>query len=109
MIFLGMMSNISSLFLFESHKIKCDIMKRIKLCDYNPLMGPLIDVQHPLDYKKNPTPNSINIYADKLLMTYKTCLDYSKNYYIVCNKGHLSQKVVAMLEYLGYNVTQVIR
>ena len=77
--------------------------------EYNPSMGILIDVQHPLDYKENPTPNSKNMYADKLLMNYKTVLDKNKKYYIICNKGTLSRKVVAMLEYLGYYVTQVIK
>ena len=77
--------------------------------EYNPSMGILIDVQHPLDYKENPNPNSKNMYADKLLMNYKTVLDKNKKYYIICNKGTLSRKVVAMLEYLGYDVTQVIK
>lgn len=83
-------------------------MKRINLSDYNPSMGILIDVQHPEDYKKNPTPNSVNIYADKLLLNYKSILDYRKKYYIVCQKGFLSKKVVAMLEFYGFDVTQVI-
>lgn len=84
-------------------------MKKIRLSEYNPSMGILIDVQHPEDYKLNPTPNSKNIYADKLLMSYKVLLDKNKKYYITCNKGTLSSKVVAMLEYLGYDVTQVIK
>ena len=83
-------------------------MKRINLSDYNPGMGILIDVQHPLDYKKNPTQGSINIYADKLLMDSKAYLDFGKRYFIICNKGFLSRRVVAYLEYLGYNVTQVL-
>ncbi len=84
-------------------------MKKIMFSEYNPSMGILIDVQHPLDYKENPTANSKNMYADKLLMNYKTVLDKNKKYYIICNKGTLSRKVVAMLEYLGYDVTQVIK
>lgn len=83
-------------------------MKRIKLNEYNPDMGVLIDVQHPEDYMKNPTLGSINIYADKLLLNSKFYLDFSKKYYIICNNGFLSQRVVAYLEYLGYNVTQVL-
>ena len=83
-------------------------MKKIALSDYNAYMGSLIDVQHPEDYRKNPTFGSINIYADKLMMSPKEYLDYNKKYYIVCNKGYLSRKVVAYLEYLGYNVIQVI-
>ena len=84
-------------------------MKRIKLNDYNPSMGILIDVKHPLDYKDDPTVGSINIYADKLLMNYKLLLDINKKYYIICSKGTLSRRVVAYLEYLGYDVTQVIK
>ena len=79
------------------------------ISDYNPSMGILIDVQHPEDYKKNPTPNSKNMYADKLLLNYKTVLDKNQKYFIVCSKGTLSRRVVPMLEYLGYDVTQVIR
>ena len=77
--------------------------------EYNPSMGILIDVQHSLDYKKNPTLNSKNIYADKLLLNYKVLLDRNKKYFIICNKGSLSKKVVNMLEYLGYDVTQVLK
>lgn len=83
-------------------------MKRIYLSDYNSSMGTLIDVQHPEDYLNNPTPGSINIYASKLINNYKTYLDPTRKYYIICNKGHLSKKVVAMLEFYGYDVTQVI-
>lgn len=84
-------------------------MKRIKLSEYNPNMGILIDVQHPADYALNPTPNSINIYADKLLLNYKNILNITKRYYIVCQKGYLSRKVVSVLEFYGYNITQVIK
>ena len=79
------------------------------ISDYNPSMGILIDVQHPEDYKKNPTPNSKNMYADKLLLNYKSKIDKNQKYFIECSKGTLSRRVVAMLEYLGYDVTQVIR
>ncbi len=84
-------------------------MKKIMYSEYNPSMGILIDVQHPLDYKENPTPNSKNVYADKLLMNYKVLLDRDKKYFITCNRGTLSKKVVNMLEYLGYDVTQVLK
>lgn len=66
-------------FWYNFHNIYCDIMKRINLSDYNSNLGILIDVKHPLDYKDDPTPGSINIYADKLLMNYKMLLDYKKN------------------------------
>ena len=84
-------------------------MKKFLYKDYNSALGILIDVRHPLDYQKDPTPGSINIYADKLLANYKNMLNYDKKYYIVCNQGHLSHRVVTMLEYLGYDVTQIIK
>lgn len=84
-------------------------MKRIHYKEYQPTMGILIDVQHPEDYAKTPTPNSTNIYADKLLLHYKTLLNKTKKYYIICNKGFLSRKVVSILEFYGYDVTQVIK
>ena len=43
-------------------------MKRISFNDFNPSMGILIDVQHPADFKLNPTSGAVNIYADKLLI-----------------------------------------
>ena len=93
----------------KTYIISVITMKRISLKDYNSSMGILIDVQYPSDYMKNPTPNSINVYADDLLLNYKRMLDNNKKYYLVCNKGRLSQRVVAMLEYFGYDVTQVIK
>ena len=83
-------------------------MKRISLANYNPNLGTLIDVQHPEDYQKNPTPNSINVYVDKLLLDHQKYLNKNQKYYIICNKGFLSKKAVTMLEYFGYDVTQVI-
>lgn len=84
-------------------------MKRISFNDFNPSMGILIDVQHPADFKLNPTSGAVNIYADKLLMDSKHYLNPVNKYYIICNKGFLSRRIVAMLEYLGYDVTQVLR
>lgn len=46
-------------------------MNRIKLSEYNPGMGILIDVQHPEDYMKNPTLDSVNIYADNYFLIVK--------------------------------------
>lgn len=83
-------------------------MKTISIYEYNENMGKLIDVQHPLDYKKKHDPRSINIYADKLIMNHKKFLNKSERYYIVCEKGKLSKRVVTTLSFYGYNVVQVI-
>ena len=83
-------------------------MKVISIDNYHSYMGKLIDVRHPLDYEKKHDSRSINIYADKLIMNHKSLLNKNKTYYIVCSKGHLSKKVVHHLNYLGYDVIQVI-
>ena len=83
-------------------------MKTISIYEYNENMGKLIDVQHPIDYKKKHDPRSINIYADKLIMNHKKYLNRLEKYYIICEKGKLSKKVVSVLQYYGYDVVQVI-
>lgn len=82
-------------------------MKRMSINNYFKSMGTLIDVQHPLDYQQKHHPDSINIPYDKLMLNYKTLLDKDKPYYIVCAKGTKSRKAVSMLEFLGYDVTQM--
>lgn len=82
-------------------------MKRLNINDYNSFMGALIDVQNPIDYQTYHFPGSINIPYDTLMLNYKTLLDKNKTYYIVCKKGSKSRKAVSILEYLGYNVTQM--
>lgn len=82
-------------------------MKSINIYEYNEGMGKLIDVQHPLDYQKKHDPRSINIYADKLIMNHNKFLSKSEKYYIICDKGRLSKKVVNTLTFYGYNVVQV--
>ncbi len=72
-------------------------------------MGTLIDVSDALTYKENPYPGSINIPYEKLLLNYKELLNKNNKYYIMCTKGIHSRKVVSILEFYGYDVTQVIR
>ena len=82
-------------------------MKRLNIKDYYKNMGTLIDIQHPLDYEVFHHPDSINIPYEKLMLNYKTLLDKNKRYFIVCNKGTKSRKAVSILEYYGYDVTQM--
>lgn len=84
-------------------------MKRIDLNVYNSTMGTLIDVSDEITYKQNPNPGSINIPYEKLLLNYKELLNKNKKYYIMCLKGVHSRKVVSILEFYGYDVTQVMR
>ncbi|MBE6155305.1 MAG: rhodanese-like domain-containing protein [Firmicutes bacterium] len=82
-------------------------MRTININNYNEKMGKLIDVQHPLDYIKKHDPRSINIYADKLIMNHSRLLNKDDTYYIICEKGRLSKRVVTTLTFYGYNVVQV--
>ncbi|MBQ4583938.1 MAG: rhodanese-like domain-containing protein [Bacilli bacterium] len=82
-------------------------MKRIHVKDYNPSMGKLIDVQDPLSYKESHHPHSTNVYYDKLLMNHRALLKKGERYFIICKKGHKSKKAVSILEFYGYDVTQV--
>ncbi len=84
-------------------------MKRIDLNVYDKSMGTLIDVSDEITYKQNPHPSSINIPYQKLLLNYKELLDKNRKYYIMCLKGVHSRKVVSILEFYGYDVTQVMK
>lgn len=83
-------------------------MKQITLKEYYPSLGTLIDLTDVVTYEKRKVPGSINYTYDRLMLHYQEYLDKNKPYYILCTKGHHSKRAVAILEYYGYNVTQVI-
>ncbi len=82
-------------------------MKRLDIKNYSKSMGVLIDIQNPIDYKEYHHPDSINIPYETLLLNYKKYLNKDSAYFIVCNKGTKSRKAVAILEFYGYDVTQM--
>lgn len=82
-------------------------MKRIRFQDYNPSMGTLIDLSDPDVYEKRKVTGSINMTYDKLMLHYPEYLKKGTPYYILCTKGIHSRRAVSILEYYGYNVTQV--
>ena len=82
-------------------------MKRLNIKDYHKSMGELIDVQDIQDYLDYHHPDSINIPYDILLLNHKKLLDKNKKYYIVCSLGSKSRKAVSILEFYGYDVTQL--
>ena len=84
------------------------MMKRIKLSDYNENMGVLIDLSNSSDYAYSHDSRARNIPYQKLLLHYREYLDFNTPYYLLCSKGIHSSKAVALLEYFGYDVTQVI-
>ena len=70
-------------------------------------MGTLIDLSDPITYEKRKRPGSVNFTYDKLMLHYQEYLRKGVPYYILCTKGIHSKRAVAILEYYGYNVTQV--
>ena len=82
-------------------------MKRITLKEYVPSMGTLIDLTDPITYEGRKVFGSINLTYDKLMLHYKEYLNKDAPYFILCTKGIHSKRAVAILEYYGYNVTQV--
>lgn len=75
--------------------------------DYHENMGTLIDLSDPDVYEKRKRPGSINMTYDKLMFHYKEYLKKGDPYFILCTKGIHSKRAVAILEYYGYDVTQV--
>lgn len=84
-------------------------MKRIEDKTYDKSMGILIDVSDEISFKIKHHPSSINIPYEKLLLNYKELLKKNQKYFITCAKGIHSKKAVSILEFYGYDVTQVIR
>lgn len=84
-------------------------MKRIEIGTYNKSMGTLIDVSDEISFKINHHPDSVNIPYEKLLLNYKEILKKNQKYFITCAKGVHSRKVVSILEFYGYDVTQVLK
>lgn len=83
-------------------------MKKIKIEEYSPSMGTLIDLEDEYSFLVNHQNGAINIPYNKLIYNYEKLLDKNKSYYFYCNGGSKSRKIVSILELYGYNVTQVV-
>lgn len=84
-------------------------MKKIKLQDYSKSMGTLIDLSSMNDFLFAHHPDAINIPYQRFMLYYDRYLTKDKAYYITCSKGVHSARMVSMLEYFGYNVTQAVK
>ena len=82
-------------------------MKRIGFHDYHESMGTLIDLSTPDVYEKRKVSGSINMSYDTLMLHYQEYLKKGQPYFILCTKGIHSKRAVCILEYFGYDVTQV--
>ena len=83
-------------------------MKKISITDYHKNMGTLIDLSSKEDFIINHHPDAINIPYQRFMLYYDGYLKKEKPYFFICSKGVHSNRVVGMLEYFGYYVTQVL-
>ena len=84
-------------------------MKRINTSEYHSSMGTLIDLEDPITYDESHLEGAINIPYETLLVRHKDLLSKGKSYYLYCKKGHKSRKAVSILEFYGYDVTQLFK
>ena len=84
-------------------------MKRIKVSEYNKSMGTLFDLSSPETFLFEHHPDAVNFPYQKFMLYYDQYLKKDTPYFFICQKGLHSQRVVSMLEYFGYNVTQVVK
>ncbi len=84
-------------------------MKRISIENYQSNKGELIDLSNPSDFLIEHDYRAINIPYQKLMLHHEQYLDKNKPYYLICSKGIHSAKATSILEYLGYDVTQVVK
>ncbi len=84
-------------------------MKVLSIKNYNSNMGVLIDIRNPFDYQQNHHKDAINIYYERLMYNPTKYLNKNTRYFLVCEKGILSDKTVKYLSYLGYDVTKIIK
>ena len=83
-------------------------MKKIRIDEYYPHMGTLIDLEDEYSFLVNHQQGAINIPYNKLIYNYEKLLDKSKSYYFYCSGGSKSRKIVNILELYGYDATQVV-
>ena len=67
--------------------------------------GTIIDLQDRYYYNIYHLRGAVNIPYEELMNNYRNYLRKGDKYYIYCKSGKLSKRVVAVLSYLGYNVT----
>lgn len=68
----------------------------------------IIDIRPVQKYNDNHIPNSINIEFDKLISDPGKYIKKNEVYYVYCQKGISSRKLVNYLRSLGYNVFDVL-
>lgn len=68
----------------------------------------LIDIRSPQEFNRHHLIGAKNIPYNQLNNSFNQYLNKNVTYYIICNKGHNSQKLCNKLSNLGFNVVNVI-
>lgn len=68
----------------------------------------IIDIRNEYSYSKSHIIGAKNIPAKQLMREPETYLDYQEIYYIYCQSGSTSQKVVNILNNRGYHTFNVV-
>lgn len=85
-------------------------MKKISLKKLLKLQNPMIyDIRSSENFKKFNIRNSINIPYFELRVHYKKILNKNEIYYIICDEGYMSKKLVKFLTKEKYKVIHVKR
>lgn len=67
----------------------------------------IIDIRSNQSYNNNHIPEAKNIPYEKLLVNPGLYLNFKTRYYIYCQKGVTSRRLVSMLNKMGYHTTSI--
>lgn len=67
----------------------------------------IIDIRNNQSYNNNHIPGAINVPYEKLLINPRNYLSSSIRYYIYCQKGITSRKLIAILNKMGYHTINI--
>ena len=67
----------------------------------------IIDIRSNQSYNNNHIPRAINVPYEKLLISPASYLKANTRYYIYCQKGITSRKLVSILNRMGYHTMNI--
>lgn len=67
----------------------------------------IIDIRDNFSFGMGHIPGALNIPKNMLVMNHKKYLSLDKTYYIYCQSGNSSNRVVDDLNYFGYNTINI--
>lgn len=86
-------------------KLDIEVQELSQKNKYNTLT--LIDIRDTYSYQKGHIKNSKNIPVEILMQSPQTYLNYNETYYIYCQAGNTSKKVVNILNNRGYHTVNI--